>query len=164
MSDIAIRAVRSDDALALYEIRQQQQVIAGTLHLPTERLSATQQYLATLGPDTHVLVAEVDGKMVGALHMQAFSGKRRHVASIGLMVHDGYSGRGVGKSLMRRMLDIADNHLDIKRLELELMESNGRALRLYESFGFALEGRKRKAVYLHGRYEDVLLMARFKPE
>jgi len=44
------------------------------------------------------------------------------------------------------------------------MESNGRALRLYESFGFALEGRKRKAVYLHGRYEDVLLMARFKPE
>jgi RimJ/RimL family protein N-acetyltransferase len=45
------------------------------------------------------------------------------------------------------------------RIELEVFESNARAIALYERRGFVHEGRKRAARILDGRTEDVLCMA-----
>ena len=48
---------------------------------------------------------------------------------------------------------------DLTRIELEVYASNSAAIALYRRFGFSEEGLKRRARFLDGQYQDILLMA-----
>ena len=59
-------------------------------------------------------------------------------------------------------MDLADNWLMLRRVELEVYADNGDAIRLYQRFGFETEGRKREAAVKAGAYVDTLVMARLR--
>jgi putative acetyltransferase len=165
MERITVRRARPADLDDLMDVYRQPRVIWGTLQLPypSEELWRTR-----LGspPDGLVsLVAEVDGRVVGhcALHTNPNRPRKRHAASLGMAVHDGYHGRGVGTALMAAACDMADKWLNILRLELEVYPDNEPALRLYTKFGFVVEGRHIRNAFRDGRYVDSLFMARLKP-
>ena len=77
-------------------------------------------------------------------------------------VHDDFQGRGVGTALMKAALDLADNWLNLKRVELTVFADNARAVYLYEKFGFAVEGTHRAHAFRNGEYVDSYSMARIK--
>jgi L-phenylalanine/L-methionine N-acetyltransferase len=79
-----------------------------------------------------------------------------------MAVHDDFQGRGVGSALMAAMLDLADNWLNLRRIELEVYADNAPAVRLYEKFGFAIEGTLRDFAFRDGEYVDAYLMARVR--
>jgi putative acetyltransferase len=114
--------------------------------------------------NAHHLVAEIDGRVVGALglHMDT-SPRQRHVGSIGMMVHDDFQGQGVGTALMAAMIDLADNWLGLRRIELHVYTDNGSAVHLYEKFGFVIEGTARQFALRGGVYVDAYVMARVRP-
>jgi putative acetyltransferase len=58
-------------------------------------------------------------------------------------VRDDWQGKGVGSALMRAALDLADNWLGLRRLELNVHADNERAIALYRKFGFEIEGTHR---------------------
>ena len=161
-SEVEIRPVRSEDAEAVHALRQLPSVIDGTMAIPSMRIEETRRHLASLGPDDHTFVAVVDGQIVGMAGLHVGPGKRRHTGSIGMMVHDQFQGRGIGRELLEALLLVADNFLGLIRVELEVYEDNERAIRLYESCGFEHEGRKKKAVWRHGEHQDVLEMGRVR--
>ena len=161
-SEVEIRPVRSEDAEAIHALRLLPSVIDGTMAIPSARLEETQRRLASLGPDDHTFVAVVDGQVVGMAGLHVDGGKRRHTGSIGMMVHDQFQGRGIGRELLEALLHVADNFLGLVRVELEVYVDNERAIRLYESCGFEHEGRKKKAVWRHGEHQDVLEMGRIR--
>ena len=161
-SEVEIRPVRAEDAEAIYALRLLPSVIDGTMAIPSVRLEETQRRLASLGPDDHTFVAVVDGQVVGMAGLHVDSGKRRHTGSIGMMVHDQFQGRGIGRELLEALLHVADNFLGLVRVELEVYPDNERAIRLYESCGFEHEGRKKKAVWRHGEHQDVVEMGRVR--
>jgi RimJ/RimL family protein N-acetyltransferase len=72
------------------------------------------------------------------------------------------SGQGVGSGLLRKLELWAPAH-GIARLELTVMAHNHRARRLYERMGFAVEGRRRECLLVHGRLVDELYMAKLLP-
>lgn len=157
---VALRPVRPEDAEALNALRRSPRVLEFTTSLPSERVSLTRQALERLSVDDHVLVAEVDGCVVGIAGLHVQPRKRRHVGVVGIGVRDDFQGRGIGRALMVALLDVADNYLGLLRVELEVMAANAAAIRLYESLGFEHEGRKRKDIIRRGQYEDVLVMGR----
>jgi L-phenylalanine/L-methionine N-acetyltransferase len=159
---VLIRPVRLEDVEALHEIRRQPSMVDFTLALPSERIADTRRFLEGFGPDDHALVAVVDGRVVGMAGLHVKRGKLRQGGEIGMMVHEQFQGRGVGRKLLVALLDIADNHLGLLRVELEVFPDNDRAIGLYERLGFEHEGRKRKAVLRRGGHADVLLMARVR--
>ena len=57
---------------------------------------------------------------------------------------------------------LADNWINIKRLELEVYTDNAPAIRLYETFGFVIEGTLRAFAYREGEYVDAYYMARVR--
>ena len=57
-------------------------------------------------------------------------------------------------------MSYCDEELDLARLELEVHANNAAALSLYKSFGFEVEGRKRKAVLVEGELIDIIIMSR----
>jgi putative acetyltransferase len=71
-------------------------------------------------------------------------------------------GRGIGYQLMAALLDIADNDIGLVRVELLVYPGNEGAVHLYERFGFACEGVKRKGARRQGRLVDAVMMARIR--
>jgi putative acetyltransferase len=160
--NLLIRPVRLSDAEDINEMRQQIEVRINTLALATETISFTEAFLKNMGTDDHILVAETEGKVVGMIGLHIFkSARQRHIASLGMTIMREYQGKGIGKKLMENILDLADNWLMLIRIELDVTEDNERAIRLYRSFGFDVEGKKKYSIIKNGKYEDVLLMARY---
>ena len=81
-----------------------------------------------------------------------------HVGGLGIGIHKEYRGKGFGKELMRKALENAKEK-GLERIELEVYTTNTAAIHLYESFGFEVEGKKRKVRKLDGEYYDNLIMA-----
>jgi RimJ/RimL family protein N-acetyltransferase len=81
-----------------------------------------------------------------------------HTGDLGMGLLPAYRGRGLG----RRLLDETVRRTfaqGLTRIELEVYASNRAAIALYERYGFAHEGRKRRGRSLDGVTEDILCMA-----
>ena len=81
-----------------------------------------------------------------------------------MAVGDDWQGQGIGTALLQAAVDLADNWLNLQRLELEVYTDNEPALRLYQNFGFVIEGTLVRYAYRAGQYVDVYTMARLKPK
>jgi putative acetyltransferase len=161
---LQIRRAEPDDCLALHEMFSCQRVFAGTLQLPYPSLEQWRQRLAEPGKGTYNLVAVVGERVVGMLGLHTFpdTPRRRHAGAIGISVHDEWQGKGIGAALMRACIEMADNWLNLTRLELEVYTDNESAIHLYERFGFELEGTLRQHAFRDGRYVDSYVMARLR--
>lgn len=76
-----------------------------------------------------------------------------HITNIA--VHPDFRRKGLGAALIADLMDHARSCL-IRALTLEVRESNMPAIRLYESMGFAAEGRRKR--YYPDNHEDALIM------
>ena len=77
-------------------------------------------------------------------------------ATLGLYVGDPADrGTGLGFAAGALLLDYAFTGLDLARVALTVVASNGAAVRLYERLGFVREGLFRSAFFVGGRREDV---------
>jgi putative acetyltransferase len=160
-SDILIRAMEASDLPDLTEAWNQPLAYAGTLQLPYTSLE-TRQRLYAGNTDATRLVAVIDGKAIGMLGLHREADRRAHAASFGMAVHDAYAGRGAGSALLAAMVDMADNWLQLKRIELSVYADNARAIGLYERFGFEREGFHRGYSWRNGAFVDSLSMARLR--
>ncbi|NNH33417.1 GNAT family N-acetyltransferase, partial [Rhizobium sp. SEMIA 4085] len=105
---------------------------------------------------------EMDCLLVGDAVMILYPGRRNHAASNGMGVHDDFTGKGIGSALLAELIDMADNWLNIKRLELSVYTDNGAAIALYRRFGFEEEGLLKAFAFRAGGYVDAYAMARVR--
>lgn len=161
-----IRPIRFEDAEDVNEMRRMDGVRETILGIKSERINKTEDFIKGLGPNDYVFVAEVKNngvrKVVGVVGLHVNSNPRcRHSAGIGIMVHKDYQGMGIGKALLEEVLDLADNWLKLVRVELCVFADNDRAINLYKSLGFQIEGTKKYAAIKNGEYADEYIMARY---
>jgi putative acetyltransferase len=137
---------------------------AGTLQLPFPSAEMWRKRLAEPPEGFYSLVACVEGEVVGqcGLHTSPSRPRRRHAAEIGMVVRDDWQGKGVGTAMMQALIDLADNWVNVSRLELEVYTDNQAAIKLYQKFGFTIEGTGTQYAYRDGEYVDVYFMARLR--
>lgn len=166
MINLLIRSVRLEDASAINEIRRMDGVRENTLGLFSERVSRSEEFIKGLTENEHLLVGEVEKNgmkmVVGLVGLNINRNPRlRHSASLGIMVHADYHGKGIGTALLNKILDLADNWLMLTRVELTAFVENEGAVKLYKSLGFEIEGIKKYSAIKNGNYADEYLMARY---
>lgn len=157
---LVVRARRPQDADALPELLNLPRFRWGTIRLPYHSPEEIRGWIEKTPPGGVELVASLDGQIIGAAGLQRFTGRRAHVGSIGMGVHEAWSGRGLGTALLNCLVDMADRWLGLRRLELTVYADNAPALALYRRFGFEPEGRHRGYALRDGEYVDALAMAR----
>lgn len=163
--EISVRHLRPDDIEAVHEILLGQHVIVGTMRLPLQPLEHTRKRLE---PEDGVvkLVAEAGGNIVGFAELITFQTvpRHRHVGEVNMIATDEkWLGKGVGRTLMAALIDLADNWLQLTRLGLIVWTNNQSAIELYKTFGFAVEGTMANYVFGEGGYMDACMMGRLKP-
>ena len=106
-------------------------------------------------------------RIIGEIHTYKFAPKVfAHVlGELTVALDPGFHGRGIGKTLFTALLDhVASNRDDILRVELLTQESNIRALNLYKSVGFVVEGRLQHRIRMfNDRLDADIPMAWFNP-
>ena len=161
---IVIRRAELADAAQLQQVYANTNTYSGTLQLPHPSLELWQERLKHQDQNDTVLVALIDGVVVGnaGLHQEKNS-RRRHVANLGIGVADSFAGRGVGSALLAELVSLADNWLNIARLELTVFCDNAAGIHLYGKFGFEIEGTHRADALRNGVFVDTYSMARLHP-
>ena len=134
------------------------------LNDPSRRtVAAERRYVRSVRrhPDAALLVAELDGQIVGRLSLSRDPHpSSAHVADFGLTVAAPYRRRGVGTALLAGADDWAREQ-GVGKLELHVFPHNEAAIGLYEKAGYVREGYRVSHYRLpDGRLVDVILMAK----
>lgn len=168
MTNVIIRPATPDDALALNAYRRQSadepnNMLTYSAGEYTRTVDQERERIVSASTDDnqHMLVAEIDGKIVGHCVCvgRRAQGALRHTAGLGIDIHANYRGQGIGRALMQAMLAWARENPVIHRVELEVFTHNTRAIHLYLSLGFVVEGLQRQVYFKYGRFVDVYVMA-----
>jgi L-phenylalanine/L-methionine N-acetyltransferase len=162
---IKIRHAEPNDYEAMRAIYAAPLVIRGTLQVPFPSLEQWRKRLADPPAGVLNLVACVDNdEVVGEINLRTYPHRprRRHLGGIGMAVRDDWHGKGIGTALMQAIVDLADNWLNLTRLELQVFVDNAPAIHLYEKFDFQIEGTLVDFAFREGQYADVYTMARLR--
>ena len=163
--EITVRHAEPDDTEAIHRILSGPRAMAGTLQLPLQSVEGVRKRFSETPEGLYHLVACVEGEVVGHLGLETYPHRRRrrHVGCLGMAVRNDWQGRGVGTALMEAALDLADNWLNLTRIELQVYTDNAAGIALYGKFGFEVEGTHPRYVFRGGAYVDAYSMARIRP-
>ncbi|MDP9530711.1 GNAT family N-acetyltransferase [Pseudomonas protegens] len=151
-----------DGLAALYS---EPSVAAQTLLLPYQSRELWRKRVG-LGQENEGLVALValhQGAVIGSCSLNQVARVRRaHCADVAMGVSPAWQRQGVGSRLLAAVLEVADNWMNLRRVELTVYADNQAAIALYQKFGFETEGQLRDYAVRDGGYVDVLSMARLR--
>mgnify|MGYP005636336855 CR=1 FL=1 len=86
-------------------------------------------------------------------------------AEFHIMIGDSENrGKGIGSYATIEMLKHAFYNLNLNRIELSVLESNTRAVNLYEKVGFKKEGLQIRSTYKNGEFVNTIIMALLKDD
>ena len=157
---IVRRAGSADDA-AIWAVLEPVIRAGETYTLPRDW---DQQQTLTFwsSPGHTVFVAEEDGHILGTYFLRANQmGGGSHVANCGYVSAIWAPGRGVARAMCAHSLEYA-KRAGFRAMQFNfVLSSNERAVRLWQSFGFAIVGRLPGAfLHPHLGYVDALVMHR----
>lgn len=116
----------------------------------------------TVQPRNLFLVAVVDDRIVGFSRCEGtYLNRFSHKVEFGICVAKEFWGYGIGKNLLQESIAWADSN-GIKKITLSVLETNVKAIRLYESYGFEVEGvLKNDRLHADGNFYNTVMMGRF---
>jgi L-phenylalanine/L-methionine N-acetyltransferase len=159
-----IRHAELSDLQGIKAIYQQEHAFSNTLQLPYQSDSLWEERLKKASNNHYSLVAISDSnEIIGQISLITIDiPRRRHVVTFGMGVSISHTGKGGGGELLKSALDMADNWLNINRVELEVYCDNTAAVKLYQKLGFEIEGTAKNYAFKNGEYVDSHFMARLK--
>lgn len=107
------------------------------------------------------LVARDGQKVFGWAALSPVSARRVYagVAEVSIYIADSARGRGLGKVLMRALIEQSEQN-GIWTLQAGIFPENAASIGLHKSFGFREVGRREKIGKLDGVWRDVILLER----
>lgn len=111
----------------------------------------------------YFVASTVEHPFVGLVRMDEFDTLNRSIR-VGADIVPELRGKGLGVTLYRVIKRYCFDFMNVHRIWLAVLETNGHAMRLYEKQGFAVEGRYREAVFRDGKYLDYILMSILETE
>jgi len=111
-----------------------------------------------------MLAAEVDGAIKGNCDIDREGWKKKHRATLGIVIAKDLRGKGIGEALMTRTIELAERRFKgVEYIDLFVLDYNRRAQNLYSKLGFEVVARIPRGIKEGSRYYDEILMTRTVP-
>src|SRR5512142_540183 len=96
-AQITIRRAEERDCEAMWAAFHDEEAYSGTLQTPFPSKEAWRKRICELPATDYLLMAEIDGRVVGhaGLHRSGTSPRRAHAMMLGIGVHKEWQGKGV---------------------------------------------------------------------
>lgn len=107
---------------------------------------------------------EGTGQIVGVLRLM-FIDYDSGTTELGVYIGEAVQrGKGIGKKAIQKGIDIAFNHLNLRKIYVRISRSNKASLTAFQRIGFEFEGELRNHYYdkKNCSFENVVLLALFK--
>ena len=163
-----LRPTHPDDASDMIEYLK---VIAGEtpflLRYPDEvtyTLESEREILGNLleSNNSVMMVAVVDGEVAGNCSINGLGNKRKilHRCGLAIALKKEFWNLGIGTAMIEYLAELAKK-IGYEQMELEVVEGNDSAKRLYEKCGFCETGKHLRALkYDDGTYRDEFIMSK----
>ena len=164
MNNITVRPLNENDARAFQELRLKglqehpeafastyEREIAYSMEFVAERLRRTAE-----SRNSFTLGAFRTEDLLGLVGFRRKDGeKEQHRGHIwGMYVRSDEQGKGIGKALLSKAIDLAESLPGLEQIELCVVTRNMQARNLYASLGFASCGIDPRALFVDGEYLD----------
>jgi L-phenylalanine/L-methionine N-acetyltransferase len=159
---LQLRLRNARDASDLLELFNQERFLRyASARGPFAATSDLEAWLANVACANRVeVVGVIEGKTIGFGGLYVMGDGLGHSGWILLGVNETCQGRGVGARLMQMLLAAASVMIGLRRVQLTVFSDNDAAIRLYQRFGFEIEGRHRDFVRRGEGFIDAFTMAK----
>ena len=161
MNSYRVRLATAADAEAICRIYNQGiDDRVATLETELRTTEERRRWLAGRSPRHPVIVAENgNGEVVGWGSLNVFNPREayRFVADFSVYVERSWRGKGVGRVLLERLIELARAH-GFHKMVLSAFPTNTGGMALYEKLGFRTVGIYREQGMLDGQWVDTITM------
>jgi len=157
---VTIRTATPADVEAICTIHNQGIVDRiATLDTTLRTPGDSRAWLAERGPRHPVIVADAGGTVVGWASLNRFNTRAAydHVADFSVYVERRWRGKGVGRQLLDRLIEMA-RAIGYHKMVLSAMAYNTAGIALYTRTGFTRVGIFHEQGQLDGRWVDIVIM------
>lgn len=157
---VSIRPAKIDDINVITEIYNEA-VLTTDASFDTEVKTEAEQrvWFDSHGSKNPILVAELDGAVVGWASLSEWSSRRAYAdtAEVSLYVKEEFQGRGIGKRLLESIMGEGER-VGLHTVVARITTGNKQSIHLHEQVGFEQIGIMREVGYKFGRLLDICLM------
>jgi L-amino acid N-acyltransferase YncA len=166
MAGVRLREATAADVPRICDIHNQGiEDRVATLDVEPHTLDEQREWFRHHGARHPVIVAEVNGEVVGWASLNQFSSRAayRFVADLSVYIERQWRGQGIGSRLLQDIIARAQS-LGYHKIVLSAFPFNQAGMRLYEKFGFRTVGIYREQGLVDGRWVDTIVMEKLLDE
>ncbi|MBD8499628.1 GNAT family N-acetyltransferase [Paenibacillus arenosi] len=167
-SRVYLRPINGEDAGMYYEhlyVEETRRLTGTHKYATKEQIS---RYIDAKSQDASsvllLIALQESDEVIGDIALQDIDTINRSAGIRIAISYEQHQGQGYGQEAMQLLLEYGFGVLNLQRIELEVFTYNPRAAHVYEKLGFVREGIKRKALYYHHQYHDVITMSMLADE
>ncbi len=166
---VMLRAVEEEDLEMLRELTNSpefEKVIVGW-SFPISKKDQAEWFKNCKNDSSHLrfIIANKEGESVGMIGLRDIDWKNGSATGLGMRIFRGKKNtQGLAADAWMTLLRYAFNELRLNRISISILEYHLMSQKINESVGFKVEGKKRKAIYKNGRYNDLIILGCLKSD
>jgi RimJ/RimL family protein N-acetyltransferase len=161
---VTLRALEREDLPVLHELLDDDlELMARASDTPARPSSLAElehrfeERLEESDPRTMRFVIEVDDELIGECELH-FIDHFQRTCHLGITLGRAFWSKGFGQDAVRSLVDFAFRDLAMRKVGLEVLADDERAVGAYAKAGFVEEGRLRAHAWFDGEIHDALVM------
>ena len=165
--DIIIREVAEEDAKDILNLILEMSEESDNFPFTSEDYSMSAENQKSFINYMHYMknsifyAAYADEGPVGIIYLEGGKRKRTfHVCNLGMGVKKKHWNKKIATRLLEAALDFAFSNENIAKIDLQVRTDNAHAIKLYKKYGFEIEGKIKRALFIDDKFYDYLSMGR----
>jgi len=169
--NIRLRPLKQDDMQHTLRWRNDPEVreYAMGYRFPVTELMDEQWYKTALqGQGRNDIVYTIEhiesGTPIGLAYLKHIDWLHR-TCDFGISIGEKqYHGKGYAQEVMQLLFNYAFNCINLRKICIQIVAYNKKAIGLYKKMGFKIEGQQKEQIYLNDQYHDLIFMALFRKD
>lgn len=160
-----IRALEETDLQFVHHLNNEYSIMSYWFEEPYQSLSELQTLYKKhiLDESERRFIIEEDNIRFGVVELVEINFIHRN-CEIQIIIDPQYSGKGYAKSAFKMAIDYAFLVLNLNKIYLFVDVNNSKAVHIYESNNFKIEGTLKEQFYTRGSYSDCHVMGLLKKD